>query len=67
MNFNPIIIVNKNCCSKLVYHIAYNLFIVQNNSPIITEEQKAIVQKLHDGEMPISYIDKLRAMIKALK
>lgn len=65
-NFNKRIRVNKLYCSKSIYHIAYNIFILQNNSPIITEKQKAIVQKIHDGLMPIEYIDVLENMLNKL-
>lgn len=65
-NFNKRIRVNKLYCSKCIYHIAYNIFILQNNSPIITEKQKAIVQKIHDGLMPIEYIDVLENMLNQL-
>ena len=44
-NFNRRITINKGHCSKMIYHIAYNLFILENNSPIITDEQKEIIQK----------------------
>jgi hypothetical protein len=60
-------ISSKGHCSKRLYHIAYNIFIIQNNSPIITEEQKAIIQKLHDRQMSITYIDELSEMIANLK
>lgn len=63
MNFNKLITCNNGNCSKLVYHIAYNIFILWNNSPIITEEQKVIIQKIHDCEMPIEYIDVLKEML----
>lgn len=66
-NFNKRIRVNKLYCSKCIYHIAYNIFILQNNSPIITEKQKAIVQKIHDGLMPIGYLDVLEHMLYDIK
>lgn len=65
-NFNKRIKLNKLYCSQCIYHIAYNIFILQNNSPIITENQKAIVQKIHDGLMPIAYIDVLENMLNKL-
>ncbi len=63
-NFNKRISQNENCCSKIIYHIAYNVFILENDSVDLTEEQKVIVQKLHDGKMPIEYIDTLKQKIK---
>lgn len=63
MNFNNRITCNDGNCSKLIYHIAYNIFILQNNNTVITEEQKAIIQKIHDCEMPISYLDELKEMM----
>lgn len=47
-NFNKRVTTNSGHCSKIIYHIAYNLFILENNSPIITAEQKAIIQDIHD-------------------
>ena len=58
-NFNKRVTANGGHCSKKIYHIAYNIFILKNNSPIITTEQKAIVQRIHDCEMPIEYLDEL--------
>lgn len=66
-NFNKIIYCEDRKCSKLIYHIAYNVFILQNNSPILTEEQLKIVQQIHDYQMPIDYIDTLTSMIYELK
>lgn len=57
-NMNTTISVNGNC-TKIVYHVAYNYFILKNNSPILTAEQVEIVNKIHDLKMPISYVDEL--------
>ena len=65
-NFNKRVTTNNGHCSKMIYHIAYNLFILENNSPIITDEQKAIIQKIHDRLMPIEYLDKLEKRILRL-
>lgn len=65
-NFDKRITQGNKCCSKMIYHIAYNLFILENNSPIITDEQKAIIQKIHDRLMPIEYIDELTEKINNL-
>ena len=65
-NFNKIITQGNKCCCKIIYHIAYNLFILENNSPIITEEQKVIIQKIHDLKMPIEYLDELEKRILLL-
>jgi hypothetical protein len=53
-------------CSKLIYHFAYNLFILQNNSVYLTPEQKEIIQKIHDCQMPIEYLDELERMLNEL-
>lgn len=66
-NFNKDITADNRCCTKIIYHIAYNIFILKNNSPIITEEQKAIIQKIHDLEMPIDYLDELEKTFKSIK
>ena len=65
-NFNKRIKINNQFCSKIVYHIAYNIFILQNNSPILTQEQKEIIQKIHDFKMPVEYVDVLNEMIDNL-
>lgn len=54
-------------CYKWIYHIAYNVFILENNSFDLTEEQKEIIQKIHDGEMPSSYITTLKEKIENLQ
>ena len=59
MNFNKRITTNNGCCCKQVYHIAYNIFILYNNSPILTNEQKQIIQDIHDELVPIDYLDEL--------
>lgn len=65
-NFNKSITQGNQCCCKMVYHIAYNTFILINNSPIITNDQKAIIQSIHDKNMPIDYIDDLILLIDNL-
>lgn len=65
-NFNKILTQGDGCCSKIIYHIAYNTFILENNNPIITAEQKAIIQDIHDLKKPIAYLDELAAKINAL-
>lgn len=66
-NFSKRFTIKNKCCTKLIYHVAYNLFILENNSPIITDSQKEIIQKIHDGNMPIEYLDELETRIMALK
>ena len=65
-NFDKRVTSNNGHCTKIIYHIAYNLFIVENNSPIITAKQKAIIQKIHDRLMPIDYLDTLKEKIDKL-
>ena len=65
-NFNKRIKINKLYCSKQLYHVAYNMFICQNNSVVLTEEQKEVIQKLHDKVMPISYLDEMEKIINNL-
>ena len=54
------------CCTKGLYHIAYNMFICLNNSTILTKEQKEIIQQIHDRKMPISYLDEMEKIINSL-
>lgn len=58
---------NSGIVLKYMYHVAYTAFIMKNNSTTITPEQKAIIQKIHDRQMPQSYLEELAAMIKDLK
>lgn len=67
LNCDPRITNDKGCCSKLLYHIVYNIFILQNNSIVLSEEQQTIIQTIHDGLMPISYIDDIQIMLKELQ
>lgn len=52
---------------KSIYHVAYIAFIMQNNSTELTEEQKAIIQKIHDNQMPQEYLDELVEIISNLQ
>lgn len=54
-------------CSKLIYHVAYLTFIIENNSVDLTDEQKAIVQQIHDLKMPYTYLQTLEDKIRSLK
>ena len=53
-------------CDKNTYHIAYITYILKNNSTTLTAEQQQIIQTIHDKQMPISYLDELKAEIMAL-
>lgn len=66
LNFNKEININDWHCSKALYHVAYLTFILENNSTILTAEQKAVVQKIHDKQMPIAYLDELEEKIRNL-
>lgn len=55
--------INNEFCLKMTYHVAYNVFILLNNNPIINDNQKAIIQKIHDGQMPIDYLNELEEII----
>ncbi len=50
-NYHPNIYDKNKCMFKSCYHIAYNKFILENNSIILTPEQLDIVQKIHDHKM----------------
>lgn len=66
-NFNKNLVFGKNhVCSKLIYHIAYMTFILENNSIIITSKQKEIIQKIHDLKMSSDYLDELENKIDKL-
>lgn len=59
--------MNRYVLPKIFYHIAYNLFILENNSVKLTDEQLKIVQKIHDKEMPVDYGEELKQRILNLK
>lgn len=63
MNFNARVTIDEKHCSKVVYHVAYNLFILKNNEVKLTDEQLEIIQKIHDGKMPIEYLDELKKLL----
>ena len=58
-NFNKNIRINNKYLSKLVYHIAYNIFILENNSILLNINQIDVINKIHDLKMPFNYIDEL--------
>ena len=66
LNLNKRVSIKGGLCSKWLYHIAYNVFIIQNNSTVLTSEQKETIQKIHDKEMLISFRDELIKMISKL-
>ncbi|MCM1289630.1 MAG: hypothetical protein NC132_03145 [Corallococcus sp.] len=65
-NFVKNLRFNKGNCSKIIYHVAYTVFILENGSTALTAEQKAIVQRIHDREMPQNYLDVLLQKIRKL-
>ena len=54
-------------CVKEIYHIAYLTYILKNNSTTLTQQQKTIIQTIHDRQMPLSFLDELKAEILNLK
>lgn len=57
---------NKLYCAKDTYHIAYLTYILKNNSTTLTAEQKQKIQTIHDKQMPLEFLDELKAEIMAL-
>lgn len=51
MNYDQEIYGEGNTCTKRVYHIAATKCFLKNNAMTLTAEQKAIIQKIHDGLM----------------
>ncbi len=66
MNFTKKARFTNGCISKLIYHIAYLTYILKNNSTTLTAEQKANIQKIHDKQMPLEFLDELKADIMSL-
>ena len=59
-NYDTKIHGKNNHISIIIYHIAYNKFILKNNSTILTLEQQEIIQKIHDKQMTWEeYIEKV--------
>lgn len=52
--------------SKRFYHILYQYFMIKENTHWISEEGKALVQQIHDYDMPVSYFYELKEMINSL-
>lgn len=70
LNFDKSVLACINDGTKLtknLYHVAYLLFILQNNTVALTNKQKQTVQQIHDGAMPVDYLDELERAIYALK
>lgn len=65
--FNTTFRVNKYYCSKFIYHIAYNIFILKNNDILLTSDQQNIIQKIHDNKMPIEYLYELKNIFYTIK
>ena len=55
------------CMEKNTYHVAWNIFALMDGDVRISPEHLAIVQKIHDREMPQTYIEELRKMAKDLR
>lgn len=66
LNFTKDIYFNDYKMSKLLYHITYMTYILKNNSVQLTKEQKENIQKIHDYEMPLEFLDTLEQEIKSL-
>lgn len=56
----------KQILPKRYYHILYQYYMIKENTHWISEEGRAIVQKIHDLEMPSSYFYELRDLINSL-
>ncbi|MCM1042778.1 MAG: hypothetical protein NC350_01015 [Corallococcus sp.] len=69
LNFDEQVLANIDdgtTLTKGLYHVAYLTFILANNSVTLTAEQKDAVQRIHDKQMPVSYLQLLRSQIDAL-
>lgn len=66
LNFDKSLKINDWKCSAVIYHVAYLTFILENNEVSLSAEQIAQVQKIHDKQMPVSFLDELAEKIKNL-
>lgn len=51
LNYNTRLYGKNGHVPKQIFHIAYNKFILLNNSPILTEEQQEFIQRIHDKDV----------------
>lgn len=64
--FNPRVRHIKGGCSKqMVWQLAI-YFAIKNQSTLFTAEQRELLQKCHDGELPVSYAEELKTNLEAL-
>lgn len=54
------------CCLKSLYHIAWNLFSIEEGTTDLNQEHRKICEKIHDQKMPISYVDDLYGLYSKL-
>jgi len=52
---------------KDLYRLEYLIYILENNTTELTKEELYILQKLHDKQMPVDFIEEIIARIKKLK
>ena len=65
-NLNIIYISKLKTLPKHYYHFVYQYYMIKENQHYISEEAKAEVQKIHDLEVPGSYIYKIKELIDSL-
>ena len=57
----------KDILPKQFYHVLYQYYMITEDVHWISDEAKAVVQKIHDYEMPSSYFYDLRNLINSLE
>lgn len=58
-NYTPLISYPGGFMTKSTLNVVYTKFIIENNSIILTEEQKDVIQRIHDRSMPwTEYLEK---------
>ena len=60
-------ILKEGVCRKTLYNIAYQYYMILRDTVWLNEEDLAIVQKIHDLQMPAEYFYILRDQILALE
>lgn len=53
-------------CTRRIYNVMYTLYILLNGDFYITEQQKQILQTIHDNRMPLEFLKGIPPLINQL-
>lgn len=67
LNYDFMIRENMYCnCTRRIYNVMYTLYILLNGDFYITEQQKQILQTIHDNQMPLEFLKEIPPLINQL-